>query len=158
MRFVGTGKQAERSLILATFPQELVNDLHVRVVLISRVFEGEDGAWLNVSFATKGYPVTEWFQVVHDAPGPSFHEGVVRVRSTLDRVDARVNVVPCGRTHGGSLEAASKTHTLACEGIDIGSMSLSPVAANVTVGAIIRNDEQEIRLRRFFLFRMTVAR
>ena len=154
-------EQANRQngvLSLAAFPQELVNDLHVRVVLLSRVFEGEDGAWLDVGFATEGYPVTQWFQVVHNTQGPRFHKRMVRVRSTFDRVDARVNVVSCGRTHGSGLEAASKTHALVCECIDVGGMSLSPVAANVTVGAIVRNDEQKIRPSRFFLFRMTVAR
>ena len=70
---------------------------------------------------------------------------MVRPRPALHRVETRVDVVPRGRAHGCSLEAARKPNALQGQPVDIWRLRLSAVATDVTKSAIICNNENQVR-------------
>jgi len=53
-----------------------------------------------------------WLQVVNNAFGVFLREGVVRVGAAFHRMNSRVEVVPCRRTHGRCLKAVRESHSL----------------------------------------------
>ena len=71
---------------------------------------------------------------------------MIGVGPTLDRIDTRVDVVSRGGTHGSGLEAAGEPHSPFRQPIDIRCVCLATVTADVTVGAVIGDNEKKIRL------------
>ena len=75
---------------------------------------------------------------------PIFRKRVVRISPALHRVKPRVNVVPRRRAHRSCLETLSKPHAFFRKLINIWSQSLPAVTTDVTMCAIVGDDEKEI--------------
>ena len=96
------------------------------------------------------HPVAQWLKIMREALRAFFDKGVVRISPTLHRVEPRVDIVPCRRAHRSSLKAALKKHPLRGKPIDMRRLSLASIAPEITEGAIVRHDVDDVgpRLRR----------
>ena len=96
-------------------------------------------------FATLGDAVAQGLQVLNDTSGSGIDAGVVREGATSDGVQTGVDVVSGWRAHGRGLKAASKSHAFCGKPINMGRVSLTPVAAKIAIGAVISNHDDKVR-------------
>ncbi len=99
---------------------------------------------VDVGFSAECHAIAQGFEVLHDAVGAGFGEGVIRIGSAFDRIETGVDVVPCGRTHGCRLEAVCEPHVLSGQSVDVWCAGLATIASEVAMCAIIGDDEHEV--------------
>ncbi len=81
---------------------------------------------------------------MHDALRTIFRESVIGISAAFDRIESRIDIVPRWRTHRGRLEAMRKSYPLACQPINVWCVRLTTVTAEITKGAIVGNDEEQV--------------
>ncbi len=74
-------------------------------------------------------------------------EGMVWIRAGINRIEPRVNIVPRGRAHRRRLKATLELHALGRQVVDIGSVSLPAITAEIAMRHVIGDNEDEIGLR-----------
>ena len=84
-------------------------------------------------------------QVVDDALCAVLGKRVIRICPALNRVKSRVDVMPSRRAHRRRLKALSKPHAFFRQLINVRSQRLPAVTADVTMRAVVSDDEQKIR-------------
>ena len=89
--------------------------------------------------------VVESGEVLHDAFGARCDEGVVGIGSANHGRETGVDVVPGGGAHRSGLKTTGEAHALGGKLVDVGGVGLAAVAAEIAVGAIVRDDENDIR-------------
>ena len=90
--------------------------------------------------------IAERLQEVRDVLDVIVGRGVIRIRPRFDGILAGVDVVSCWRAHRCALKAVRHAHALGRQLIDVGCVGLAAIAADVSKGAVIRNDEQHVGL------------
>ena len=145
--FVGAGEQAEWGLPACAFTEKPINTLEIGVVLVARIFEIKDGAWVDVSFTTERYPVTKRLQVLDHTLGTLFDKGVVGVGTTFYWVQAGVDVVASGGTHRRCLETVRESHAGSGQLVDPRRMCLAAITSDIAKGTVVGNHKQKVRWR-----------
>lgn len=144
--FVGAEEETEGLFRGGLFRDEGAHFLEFGVLSAGDFFPVEDFSGGDVGFAGLGDGVVEGGEVLHDAFGGGWDEGVVGVSSAEDGGEAGVYVVSGGGAHGGGLEAAGEAHALGGKLVDVWGMGLSSVAAEVAEGAVVGDDEDDVGL------------
>ena len=149
MRLVGGGDEKEGLVRLGAVLECGGKRGRVGIVVASTcgILEGENGPRIDVRLAGEMRGVACGLQVMGDAFHPVVGHRVVRIGSGLHRIEAGVECVTRGRAHGRSLEAPRELHALTRELIEMRCLRLPAIHAEVAVGAVVGDDEQEVRWR-----------
>ncbi len=81
---------------------------------------------------------------MNDAFGPWSRKCVVGVGTGFKRILAGVNVVSSRGTGGRGLKALGEPHTLFCQGVQVGRVSLTTITTDIEMAGVIRYDENKI--------------
>ena len=144
MWFVGAEEEAEGLLLFRAILHEGIDFVEVGVFTVGDLFPRENLARRDVGLAALGDAVAQGFEILDDALGVIFDVGVVGVGATGDGIKSGVDVVPGRRAHWCCLETTGEAHSFAGELIDIGSVGLAAVASEITEGAIVGDDKDDV--------------
>ena len=144
MGFIGTGKETEGFPSLGGFRKESVNIFHVRILSSSKIFERKNLARINMCLTCLGHTIPQRLEVVHNTLHMRIGPGVIGPGPALHRIETGINIMPGRRAHGRGLEAAGKAHALLRQFVDIGCLSLPPIAADIAKSAVISDNKNHV--------------
>ena len=108
-------------------------------------FKREGFRWTEMFFSGQGDLVAKFTQVMDHALGTRLHRRVVGHRTAADREQARIQLLPGGRTHGSRRVSMGEGHSLAGELVYVrGPYVLASVTAQIKPAQVIREDKEDI--------------
>ena len=148
MRFIGTSEQTKRFAIFTAIDRlgkEPVDVFHVRV-LAAHVLKRKHRPRINVRLARLRHAIAQRLQVMHNTFHVRIGPRVIRPGAALHRIQARVNIMPRGRTHRRRLKATGEPHPFGGQPVDMRRLRLPTITPDIPKRAVVRDDKHHVRL------------